>query len=617
MFAGSPADLAQVAERTVGILILKAALLEIVADGHAFSVEPKVMQVLLVLADAAGRVVSRDELSERCWQGRIVGEDALNRTIAKIRRIGEDQAQGSFRVETVKKVGYRLTERARGATVLAASGKRRSARMPVLLAGAAALVVAAGVLGWKTRGDRRAADRAVAPVVVPAADLETRGLSALFDDTPERTAEGIAYLRQAADATPRRAGIWGALSMAYVLAIPFTPPQQRDAVIARSREAARRAQQLDPHEGRSLAALASLEPTFGNWANKDRLLLRSFAQAPKDTPPLLFQRVQFLTDVGRTREALALVEKLSSVSPLLPWIQSARANLLMTNGRPGEAEQVAGAALETWPRDRLTWLTRFYLLCYSDKPSQARAMAAHGDDWPDQRSGADRKLAARIADALATAEPGRRAALMHELAFVPNTKPGQIEVAFQASVALGRPGAAIGLARRALASGVQAEDRGILLPRIGGDEPNTAFLFLYPGVRIWTRPESVQLARSIGLLDYWRNAHLKPDLCAQIPRAPICQTLAGAEPRSYVPAGQLRGIGISVRRAGYSGIGLHVLSMLRSILEDGMGFRGVFKIVKLAIIGFWIVVFASAGFAIVDPVRAADLMPAEPGSPPA
>lgn len=57
--------------------------------------------------------------------------------------------------------------------------------------------------------------------------------------------------------------------------------------------------------------------------------------------------------------------------------------------------------------------------------------------------------------------------------------------------------------------------------------------------------------------------------------------------------------------------------MLRSTLEDGMDFRGVLKIVKLAIIGFWIVVFASAGFAIVDPVRAADLTPAAPGSPPA
>src|SRR6476620_5418244 len=49
--------------------------------------EPRVIQVLVALADAQGRVLSRDDLLRLCWDGRIVGDDAINRAIAEVRRI--------------------------------------------------------------------------------------------------------------------------------------------------------------------------------------------------------------------------------------------------------------------------------------------------------------------------------------------------------------------------------------------------------------------------------------------------------------------------------------------------------------------------------------------------
>src|SRR5438128_569632 len=48
-------------------------------DGMQEIVEPRVMQVLLALADERGAIVRREELTERCWSGRIVGEDAITR----------------------------------------------------------------------------------------------------------------------------------------------------------------------------------------------------------------------------------------------------------------------------------------------------------------------------------------------------------------------------------------------------------------------------------------------------------------------------------------------------------------------------------------------------------
>jgi DNA-binding winged helix-turn-helix (wHTH) protein/tetratricopeptide (TPR) repeat protein len=69
--------------------------------------EPRVMQVLVLLARANGAVVSRDELIERCWGGRIVTEDSITRVIGRLRKLAEDHL-GDFAIKTVPKVGYRL-----------------------------------------------------------------------------------------------------------------------------------------------------------------------------------------------------------------------------------------------------------------------------------------------------------------------------------------------------------------------------------------------------------------------------------------------------------------------------------------------------------------------------
>jgi DNA-binding winged helix-turn-helix (wHTH) protein/tetratricopeptide (TPR) repeat protein len=72
---------------------------------HRQLLEPRVVQLLVALAQRPGQVRSRDELVDLCWGGRIVGEDAVNRCVAKARR---DIAGAGLKIETVPKVGYRL-----------------------------------------------------------------------------------------------------------------------------------------------------------------------------------------------------------------------------------------------------------------------------------------------------------------------------------------------------------------------------------------------------------------------------------------------------------------------------------------------------------------------------
>lgn len=70
--------------------------------------EPKVMQVLVFLAENQGRVVSREDLEATAWAGMVVGYDAVSGSIIKLRKALGDNSRNPTYVETVSKKGYRL-----------------------------------------------------------------------------------------------------------------------------------------------------------------------------------------------------------------------------------------------------------------------------------------------------------------------------------------------------------------------------------------------------------------------------------------------------------------------------------------------------------------------------
>jgi DNA-binding winged helix-turn-helix (wHTH) protein len=70
---------------------------------------PQLLQVLAVLAEHQGGLVSSQELIERVWARRFVSPAALNRCIADLRRALGDTAQTPAYIETRRKRGYRIT----------------------------------------------------------------------------------------------------------------------------------------------------------------------------------------------------------------------------------------------------------------------------------------------------------------------------------------------------------------------------------------------------------------------------------------------------------------------------------------------------------------------------
>lgn len=84
------------------------ALDEISKDGQTIKLEPKAMELLVCLAEHAGKVVSVEELLDRVWKDVIVTQDSVYAAVAALRRtLGDDPRNPTYIANVVRR-GYRL-----------------------------------------------------------------------------------------------------------------------------------------------------------------------------------------------------------------------------------------------------------------------------------------------------------------------------------------------------------------------------------------------------------------------------------------------------------------------------------------------------------------------------
>jgi DNA-binding winged helix-turn-helix (wHTH) protein len=79
-----------------------------VDTGTRTDLEPKTMEVLVVLADHTGEVVSSATLINCVWHGRPMGDNPVYKAVAKLRRALHDDAAAPRYIETIPRKGYRL-----------------------------------------------------------------------------------------------------------------------------------------------------------------------------------------------------------------------------------------------------------------------------------------------------------------------------------------------------------------------------------------------------------------------------------------------------------------------------------------------------------------------------
>jgi len=118
-----PVDLAHSPPFRIGSVEVRPGSREVLGGNRREVLEPRVMQVLVALASAQGKILSRDDLIEACWEGRAVCDDAVNRVISRLRALSRTFA--SIQVETINKVGYRLALEAPDARPDAAAAEPR------------------------------------------------------------------------------------------------------------------------------------------------------------------------------------------------------------------------------------------------------------------------------------------------------------------------------------------------------------------------------------------------------------------------------------------------------------------------------------------------------------
>ncbi len=81
----------------------------LVRDGEEeIHLEPKVMDVFVLLASHSGEVVNRDQLVDAVWDGRPVTDEVITRSIAVLRRNLGDDAKAPQFIETLPRRGYRV-----------------------------------------------------------------------------------------------------------------------------------------------------------------------------------------------------------------------------------------------------------------------------------------------------------------------------------------------------------------------------------------------------------------------------------------------------------------------------------------------------------------------------
>jgi len=85
----------------------------LVRDGKETRLEPRLMDLLLLFAASAGRVISKDEIVAAVWGGRAIGDDTLAAAVSRLRAALGGSKDRRF-IETLPKRGYRLVVASEG-----------------------------------------------------------------------------------------------------------------------------------------------------------------------------------------------------------------------------------------------------------------------------------------------------------------------------------------------------------------------------------------------------------------------------------------------------------------------------------------------------------------------
>jgi DNA-binding winged helix-turn-helix (wHTH) protein/tetratricopeptide (TPR) repeat protein len=501
----------------LGRLRISPARRELVRDDGAREVlEHRVIQVLVALAKAAGGILTRDELTLQCWEGRVVGEDAINRVISHLRKAAGGIGVGSFDIETITKVGYRLTgegiagdggialvvpEESAHATIGPGWATRRSFAVGALTAGVGA--IGAGALLY------RRSRRASLPAEVPL--LMAQGAMALEQPLQNEQHDAIGAYRRVVEIAPDYADGWGMLGYAYGFVCHYHEMAIGNSMRRRAQAAARRAFELDPSNVSAMLAVAVARPFIGQWLERERGFRQALEREPDNTNALRLLAVNLIF-VGRSSDAVPLYSRISR-KPLAPGVYANYIEALWNAGRPEEADRAAQDASSLYPSDPSIWERRYNMLRFGGHADAAVALLQ------DPENGVQGVDKADVSD-------------LNAARAIESRDPAQIQTAGDDQMRLARIGSGYPLDAVLIANALGRVDdafaiaeayyfgRGFVVP----DKHSPTALFYSPPNERQTRmlfdpvsrpmradPRFSRLVDELGLERYWRDSGSQPD----------------------------------------------------------------------------------------------------------
>jgi DNA-binding winged helix-turn-helix (wHTH) protein/tetratricopeptide (TPR) repeat protein len=466
------------------------------------TLEPRVMQVLVALYQAGG-IVTRDELVERCWDGRVVGDDAINRVVSRLRHVADGLGNGSFSIETITKVGYRLTVTEPGFAGAGAQSespgpvdsRRRKMIGAMAVAGTVIAVGAPAAIRWIGGGHGPPPE---------AEDLYQRALMLRGSASHTDNRQAIGYLREAVRIAPEYGEAWGALAFAYRSAILGGSPAEVAGYDERLQEALRQADRFDPGNADAAFARRITALFFGRWATMEPVY-RELAGRFPDHPTGHYTLGSLLMDVGRWREAVEALRTAKARQPLAPITRYKLTVSLWSAGQISEAEHEIDEAMR-WSIHSAIWQTKIKLLAMTGRPDTALAViddpTGRPADTTEQQLARWRLFLAAMISRSESDIDRAAAGLVASARQIATPVPE----AFQCAM-LGRPELALSILEGCyLGIGEWAAKRPA--DPVG----NAAHPMFQPQAKsLWHEPRFKRILEGIGLEQYWRQTGSLPD----------------------------------------------------------------------------------------------------------